>query len=57
MLEATRLSDKKILAVKVLKKAPSESDVNECLFMSKINDAFTLSAIDYFINTDTKMYN
>lgn len=57
VLEATRLSDSKILAVKVLKKAPTESDVNECLFMSKINDTFTLSAIDYFINSDIKSYN
>lgn len=50
--EATRLSDQRILAVKIFIKPPTQDDVNECLLMSQVKNDFSLSAIDYFINTD-----
>ena len=36
VFEATRKSDQKQLAVKVVKNRPTADDVEECIFMSKV---------------------
>jgi len=54
--EAKRVSDGKMFAAKIFMGPPVKNDVNECMFLTKIQDLYTLGCDEYFINTDFTKY-